>query len=491
MKNLIIHQGKKTTILKVQIGSNLLETLRKHGFFVRANCGGNGHCGKCGLIYNGKKVLACQTIIDEDCEVRLEEPPIFEINPIEIHAHHTYRVVIDIGTTTLAAYLLDGVTHEQLASLSYLNPQISYGADVITRIHACSQGHQQSMHCLIISAINDIIRSFLGLHIPDDLIISGNTVMLHLLMNVDQILMGKAPYRPSFVDHQRLNGTSLNINANKVLLLPSISSFLGSDIVAGCLYAGLLKEMKPTLFIDLGTNGEIVLKANNRFYGASTAAGPAFEGANIEKGMGAFSGAITQVSYDKELSFINIGQEVKGICGSGLVDLIAILLGEGLIDESGLLNSNPKSHLSHCVRQQAFYLTNEVYITQKDIREFQLAKSAIISGITALLEVAQLALSDITKVYIAGGFGFYMNQSSAIRVGLIPEVLKDKLLILGNASGEGAILVAKDQSLLFQCDNIAKSIQTVDLNRMSSFKENFIRYLSFYDERKENPNDLK
>ena len=483
MKQLRIHQGSKEEIIQVQEGANLLDVLRSHGYTITANCGGNGRCRKCLVSVNDHPKLSCQTFITDDMVIELDEIPQSPITP-STYTMGPYHIAIDLGTTTMAGYLVDGNTQAIIQSISMLNPQMSYGADVITRISQASIGHLHDMHQLIIRAINEIIKKLLPRELPHRLVISGNTVMLHLLLDLDPTLMGKSPYQPRFLEHKELMGSDLGLLAKNVTILPSISSFIGADVVAGCIKIDLLNELENALLIDLGTNGEMMLKVNNHYYATSTAAGPAFEGTNIEKGMGAIPGAISHITYDGELHIETIAGEARGICGSGLIDSIAILRKENLIDDSGLLVNNPNSKLSSYLKDQRFFITNQIYITQKDIREFQLAKSAIRSGIRILLDKAGVTAHDVSKVYVAGGFGFFMNQDSGIVVGIIPEEWENKLIMIGNSSGFGSAMVASNPSLITKYQQLIKQVVVVDLNQEPSFNDYFIQYLSF-DQHKE------
>lgn len=474
----IKNQNNEKTIL-VPEGSNLLSVLREHAYVVNATCGGSGRCKKCVVNVNGDPKLSCQTIITEDIVVEFADDRRASKQILMDSSATHYRIAIDIGTTTLAGYLIDLDNGKVVATNSLYNPQISYGADVISRIKHCSLGSLPALHRVIIKVINEMVTDLLPNQRPEHLILSGNTVMLHILMNEDPTSMGRSPYIAPFLSSKEFSGDLLKINAKKVILLPSISSFIGADIVAGCLYIGLLQEKKNVLFIDLGTNGEMVLKANDTYYGTSTAAGPAFEGANIEKGLGGVKGAISAVSYEKTLMIETISGTPEGICGSGLIDIIALLRREQMLDETGLLVTNQESQLVHRLIDDKFYVTDTVYITQKDIREFQLAKSAIVSGIMVLLDQAQIKLSSLAQVYIAGGFGFHMNKKSAIAVGLLPVQLEDKIRIVGNSSGLGSVQVANDLSLVGECETIAREVICIDLNKETKFNQYFIDNIYF------------
>jgi len=479
MKKVTIRNQEGEKTFYVSQNCNLLTVLREHGYVMNASCGGNGQCRKCAVIVNGEIQLSCQTMVIEDMIVELKnEVKASKKVIIDTKASHNH-IAIDIGTSTLAGYLVDPDHQQVMATYSLYNPQISYGADVISRINHCSLGKLSILHELIIQAINEIITNLLPNQKPQCLIISGNTIMLHILMNEDPTAIGRSPYTTTFLSSKEFPGDSLRIKAEKVMLLPSISSFIGADIVAGCLAVHILQEKGNVLLIDLGTNGEMIIKANKKLFGTSTASGPAFEGANIELGLGGVSGAISAVTYEESLTIETVSGSPEGICGSGLIDIIAILRKEQLIDETGLLRANQESKLTSQIMGDKFYLTDKVYITQKDIREFQLAKSAIISGIMVLLEKAKITLSSLKRVYIAGGFGFHMNKESAVAAGLLPKELEDKIVVVGNSSGLGSVTVACNQSLIETCNKIAAEVTVVDLNKEPKFNQYFIEQIHF------------
>ncbi|MGD9887272.1 MAG: ASKHA domain-containing protein [Bacilli bacterium] len=482
MSKLLIKQGNHQNFIVDYREDNLLEVLRAYGYVLSANCGGRGQCKKCLVEVNGIKQLACETQINDGMIIELpdlEETTREDFTPVN---HHPYDVAFDIGTTTLAGYLIDGITSQIVSQKSCLNPQISFGADVISRIKQCQDGHLVLLHQAIIQAINHLIFKFLDDQIPQKIIISGNTTMLHLLLGVDPSTMGKYPYQPCFLDSKHFDGEKYHLQTKEVVVLPSISSFIGADIVAGILAVQLLDRPDLTLFLDLGTNGEMVLKASGKLLATSTAAGPAFEGTNIEKGMGGIKGAISQVAYDQEIKVKTIAGFPEGICGSGLIDIIAILIKEGLIDESGKFVDKNTSPLSSRLKQTRFYITDEIYISQKDVREFQLAKSAIISGMQVLLDQVAKSFLDVVKVYVAGGFGFHMNIQSALICGLFPKQLAGKIIPVGNTGGLGSVLVATNPTLLDECNYIVNHVQVIDLNKEKAFNDYFINNISFYND---------
>ena len=481
--------GGKATEVTVAGGANLLAALRNKGFYLAADCGGAGVCKKCKVKAEGKTALACQTRVTGEMTVELStgeyhaSPDDWETRfPVEKKSG--YGVAIDFGTTTIAAYLHkleDGAT---VAGASALNAQAMFGSDVVSRIKKCAEGHLPALHETAIKQINEIIDWFKadhGIANVAEVVIAANTTMLHILANVNPSPLGVAPFTPVFLERRETPGEEVGINAGTVILLPAIGPYLGGDIVAGMLACNLAAERETALLVDLGTNGEIVIKSPRGYYGASVAAGPAFEGARIECGTGGIAGAIAKANLKKgKLITETVGNKSAiGICGSGLVDLIAILIKEGLIDEAGTFCFDAKSPLAANFRNGRFYITSDIYLTQKDIREFQLAKSAVAAGIRVLTEAAGVNLKDIERIYLAGGFGFYLNPKSAVAIGLLPEESVGKITALGNASGRGARMALLNGAYRERCDAIAREVKIVELAHNPRFSQLFIEHMSF------------
>ena len=340
-------------------GTNLLTALTQNGVFVGAPCGGRGSCGKCAVkcrtadTEDYQTVLSCHTSVTTDLTILLNsnnEDELWKVSSLSSCTDGTAGMILDLGTTTLAACLVDKKTGETLAKASTLNPQGAFGADVLSRISAFGDGKRDEMRAAVVDATNRLISEFshMGLQI-DNLIVVGNPTMLHLFIGVDPTGIGSYPFTPAFTDAKSYAGTEVGINAPRVRLLPSISAYLGSDVSAGILACEMHKSDKTLLFMDLGTNGEIVLTHKGKLYAASTAAGPALEGANMSCGIGGVMGAIDRVwSENGQLRFSTIGNApARGICGSGIIDLLALLLDEGILDETGAWSEECSSSLFH------------------------------------------------------------------------------------------------------------------------------------------------
>lgn len=493
--------GQELKTFKAKKGENLLELLAKNGYFITALCGGKGTCKKCkvrlisGEIHGAVAdengfVLSCKAIINGDVKVEVFNATgngLTRSNVLvtERDIAEGYGIAVDIGTTTLAFYLMDLQSGKEIENYSCLNPQGVYGGDVLSRISACEDGHLNELNKLIIDKTAQVIEYFKSKHnisVIKKMTVCGNTTMMHLFAGVDASPLGKYPFTPVFLDKKEYAGKSLNLDIEKVVLLPGISSYVGSDISAGILSTGLYNDNKNKILIDIGTNGEIALNNNGKLKSASTAAGPAFEGANITCGMGGVEGALDSASYiinNLSFSVINNGK-AKGICGSGLIDIIAIMAENNIIDETGTFNEDVKDkYLAQKIKDDKFYLTEDVFISQKDVREFQLAKSAICAGIKTIVKESGLTLEQIDNILIAGGLGFYINQQNAVKTGLIPKELLKKIVVVGNSAGAGAIMCLLSEKKLKECEDIALKCQNIELSISSLFMEEYIDNMSF------------
>ena len=422
----------------------------------------------------------------------------------------SYGIAFDIGTTTVAGYLVDLRTGKELSAVAKTNPQIIYGEDVISRIEF-TQKRKENLEILqreIVNILNEIIKEIVqqaGVNINNiyKITIAGNTCMHHLLLGFNPSYLAPSPYIPVIKESLNLKAKDiprfvLEPTAN-VYMLPNISAFVGADIVAGILAICMWENEKISLFIDLGTNGEIVLGSKRKMWACSTAAGPAFEGARISSGMRAVEGAIDKVKIDnKSIDYRVIKDgKVRGICGSGLIDLIAELLKLGLINKSGKLIDREEcnSELSEEIKKRIikgekgnkFLLAKDketengkpIYLTQRDIREVQLAKAAIYVGIKILLREVNISPEDIQKVLLAGAFGNFIDKKSAIRIGLVPYLPLEKIESVGNAAGRGAEIALLSEKTRKICEKISKDIKYIELSSRTDFQEEFIDAMFF------------
>ena len=492
-KIVILPQQKTIEAVK---GEKLLDALARAEIYLHASCGGRGICGKCKVkIVRGNLdnvtpdeegcVLSCKAVLKEDLTVFLPEQTgggVTEFEESSIQGEISgLGVALDIGTTTLGACLVCLKTGETLKKTSALNPQGVYGADVLSRIQACKEGKLSLLQRLILDKTNELIKILADGEEIIELSVSANTTMLHLFLGVDPQTIGVYPFTPVFLEEQVLQGESLGVNAKTVRLLPSASAYIGSDITAGVFTCGMRGMLKTELFVDIGTNGEIVLLNKGKLYATSTAAGPALEGACIECGIGGVAGAIDKVAFQKgELYCTTInGEKAKGICGSGLIDLLAILKAEKLIDENGTFNEDSESTLAVKLCEDRFYINEDIYLSQKDIRQFQLAKSAIISGIETLLIEKNVLETEIESLYIAGGLGYFMNVDHAVETGLLPKSLRNKAKAVGNTSLAGAKSCLLQKQAREAICNIAKETEIVELSFSQIFQEKYVENMSF------------
>lgn len=494
--NVTVNDGKKINSLRAKKGDSLMSALIREGYFIPASCGGRGRCGKCkvklteGAVRGTEPddqgfVLSCLARLCGDVSVELAEVSgggltLSQFAVEEKDEASGYGIALDIGTTTLAFYLMDLGSGGEIGSYSCLNPQGVYGADVISRISACGDGKLSDLNRLIKDKVNEAIGLLTqknGVSKIDKMTVCGNTTMLHLFAGEDPSPMGYYPFTPVFTETRKYKGSELGISADEVILLPSIAAYVGSDIVAG-IVSTRMSEGGNNLLIDIGTNGEIALHTGGRLYCASTAAGPALEGANITCGMGGVAGAIDSAGLKEgKPGYTVIGNgKPKGICGSGLIDLMAILLELKVIDETGAFDEGT---VLENVRDDKFYITDDIFISQQDVREFQLAKSAICAGIKALCAKAGLDLKDIDKAFVAGGLGYYIDYKNAIRTGLMPGQLDGKIEVVGNSAGAGAKICLLSSKGLELCGRISKSCENVELSAEPVFMEEYVNNMGF------------
>ena len=463
--------------VSVEAGTTVLAAMIAAELHPDAPCGGKGTCGKCRVTIDGQEVLACQTAVQRDLTVLipLEEEEKILTTGLAVSTKpeglYPYVLAFDIGTTTVVAYLMDGHSGTQIATASCKNPQGQFGADVISRIeHALQDGSGELAAC-IREAMEDLTQELLartGIPMEDigTAAIVGNTAMHHLLLGIDPRPLVTPPYMPNVFEALELD------KGCQVRVLPNIAGFVGGDTV-GCMVATRFDRLENiSLMIDIGTNGEMVLGSKVRRIACSTAAGPAFEGAKISCGMRGAEGAVDHVWLeDGEVKYHVIGEAApEGLCGSGLLDLVAVLLDLDILDESGYLE------------EKEYKLCENVVLTQKDVREVQLAKAAIRAGIELLAEKLGKEVSDIQKVYLAGAFGNYLTPASACRIGMIPPVLLDRIQPIGNAAGEGAKLCALNREEYLYSQKLAKETEFLELASLPQFQDCYVDALEFSEE---------
>jgi len=394
-------------------------------------------------------------------------------------------LAVDIGTTKIAGYLLDMESGKTLAAKGMMNPQISYGEDVISRIAAASKSEDNSakLQSLLTEALSQLAAELCALRAdikadPADIVeavVVGNTAIHHLFLRLPVKQLGLAPYIPAVRSSVEVKAREISLKIAPgayVHLLPNIAGYVGADHVAMLLATRMDEVDKTTLAIDIGTNTEICLNHRGRMTSVSCASGPAFEGAHIKFGMRAAPGAIEHVRWSNDrLEIQTIGGEAPvGICGSGLLDVVAQLRLNGILDRSGkMIQQNGMTEFVLAEREGQEPIT----ISQKDVRELQLAKAAIRLGIQALVQAEGLSEPDIEQVIIAGAFGTYINVESAITIGMLPPLPLERFRQVGNAAGTGARLALISQSQRAKAKQIAEQCGYIELAAVPNFNRKF------------------
>jgi uncharacterized 2Fe-2S/4Fe-4S cluster protein (DUF4445 family) len=509
--------------IEAEEGSTYLQVIRMTGNYVRTDCGGRGTCGKCTIhlipspqpteadrkqlsdteIREGSR-LACQHAVSQgtrvilpdlaqDAKVLTESVTTTELKP---DREEGYGVAIDLGTTTVVCYLMDLSSGTLLDVESSLNPQIAFGEDVITRITLAIRDRdtQAALQDKLWRSVSESISLLLDRQlIPQGqlarITVVGNTAMHHLALGLDVESLSLAPYTPSMVASHVTRGGNLGLDGygqTQMFFAPNIAGWVGGDTVAFILSQKLHERSEDTLGIDIGTNGEIVAISKGKLACCSAAAGPAFEGARVTQGMRAQNGAVEYLTIEEpeeppEVSVIG-GSPPRGLCGSGILDAVSELRRTNLLDQSGRLRAgervvNLKPHgLAYAIRfADEFGAEKDIFLTQKDIRQLQLAKAAIRSGIEILIDHMGTSADSIHSFYVAGAFGNYMHPESALRIGLLPPVSRKKIIPVGNAAGAGARIALLSEEARNAMDHIARSARYVELAREPSFEETFCR----------------
>ena len=485
-------------------GTLLSSVLPDFGLF-SLPCGGRGRCGKCRVTASGELSpptgaesriltpdelargvrLACQTkALGPACVTfdggREEKAriltdgilPSFDLDPV--FGGNGIGAAVDIGTTTLAVRLY-GRDGKLLREGTRLNPQSSFGADVVSRMEAAMAGHAGELKSAVLGAVDGMLASLSPVP-PSAVAVTGNSAMLHLLTGTDVTSLTRAPFRAArlFGEYTTAGDLGLSVPAPgaPVLLPPAIASFVGADTATAMLACGFADEGNggTALLADIGTNGEIVLRRNGRLYACSTAAGPAFEGAGISMGMGGETGAVDHVSLgpDGKIAAHVIGDAAPaGICGSGLIDAVACLLENEDLDETGFLEDDPAVILP------------PVELTQNDIRAVQLAKGAIHAGIRTLLRISGTPVGEVETFYVAGGFGSFLDVGSACRIGLLPAELRPAVRVVGNAALSGCSMLLLGRGLFAPCLAMARRTEHVELASSPVFTEEYMERMLF------------
>jgi uncharacterized 2Fe-2S/4Fe-4S cluster protein (DUF4445 family) len=409
-----------------------------------------------------------------------------------------FGVAFDVGTTTLVGTLMNLRTGMAAGVLSTLNGQAPFGADVISRVSHGMNGPDAvlELQAAVVTTMNGILTDLYretGVS-PDrtyEAVVVGNATMLHLLFGIDPSPLAVMPFTPAFMEPMVVAAREVGLNIHPhgyIQTLPALGAYVGADIVAGVLATSVVREDKLRVFVDVGTNGEIVLGSAQRALATAAPAGPAFEGSQIRCGMRATDGAIEGVQLGDGVDLQIIGGDIPaaGICGSGLVDAVAQLLLVGLLDHSGRMKTaadvpgHPlRDRLIEVDGVRAFLLADGVFLTQKDIRELQFAKGSIATGIKVLMDILGVETKDLDEVLLGGSFGSYLNPESAKIIGLVPPVHVDRIIAVGNSAGEGAkiaLLSYRERQVAFE---LPLRIEYVELSGRTDFNDTFVSVLGF------------
>ncbi len=498
----------KDAVYEIALHTPIAQAIGLHGAPMEMPCAGIGRCGKCRVKASGALSalsaqelqhlskeeqaagvrLACQCTVEGDCAVTLLQTeaesrvrvqgvmPEFALAP----QFAGYGIAVDIGTTTLAAqlYRADGAL---LAQASGQNPQVAFGADVISRIEGSLQGKAKELATCVREAVAELIASLcadakVSAGEVEQMVITGNTAMLYLLTERNPESLSHAPFEADCLFGYSVDAQDLGlpcVNA-QVYLPPCMSAFVGADITTALLASEICDASDTALLADIGTNGEMALWHQGQLYCCSTAAGPAFEGAGLSMGMAGKDGAIDKVWVNNDDTYaVHVIGDVApiGVCGSGIIDALACFLRTEEMDETGALDDD-EVLLGGCVT-----------VTQADVRMVQLAKSAICAGMTTLVTcVEALTPEGVASLSIAGGFGSYINLENAVAIGLLPDDYMNKTRVIGNAALSGAVMLLLNQAFYAKAEAIAAQAQTIELSTNPRFSEAYMMGMMFGEE---------
>lgn len=506
---------------KQKAGIRILDLLSGAGeTHISAPCGGHGRCGKCRVRIAGAVTppdeterrrlsadelaagirLGCRAFTaGGDVEVEVEESEsssaIETSGMMTAFSHSPIResrcgIAVDIGTTTVVVYLCELSEGKIIGTSAFQNPQRIFGADVITRIgHIIDDYASLSVQRkAIIDGINDAIASF-GVD-PRSIgagVLTGNTVMLHIAAGEDPRGIANAPFTPSSLFGCSVNSRNAGINIDEsadIYYMPCFAAYVGGDIATGMVAAGFDESEGVNIYIDVGTNGEMAIGGRGGITVCATAAGPAFEGAHIECGTGGIEGAIRRVAYNDGKISVDVigGGKAVGLCGSAIIDAAAVMLSVGAIDETGRIDGDIcREHNREFGHddEKRFYITENCYLSDADIREIQLAKAAVCAGIMTLLEGAGADISEVRRFIVAGGFGSHIDPDSACAIGLFPSEARDKIEIAGNTAGIGSVLYLLSDAARARIDGITSKAVYKELSGDEFFMDEYVERMMF------------
>ena len=515
-------EGERTIVLSQDAkGLLVAELLRRENLPLNTRCGQRGLCDGCLVELSqpdgsARMVRACELAADFACDVRLTVPArsLLRYAPQVVTSFRTNVSVgrdplwaearagdlgaaIDIGTTTVVVMLVELGEGRILATSAGFNRQMHLGDDVLTRINLCSID-KSMIDTLRKAVIDQTIVPLLRESLQSagatasrlkTVAVAGNATMLHLFAGVDPTSMGVAPFTPAFLEHRVSDGLAIDGTSPEVHLLPGSAAYVGADLSAGIFATGLLYEDGPSLLVDIGTNGEIILKHDGKLYGCATAAGPAFEGAGLECGLRAGDGAIERIRLSRDPLSVEIevigGVNPAGICGSAYVDFLAQGRRTGILSATGRLDPTDSDELIGSWQEHGQALRvawgagrQPVVISERDVAKLLQAKAAIAAGILTLLERVHLKPADVKTLHLAGGFGMHISVANAIGCGLLPGFREDQIEVVGNTSLAGAYLTLLDRTVLDELERIRVSMSIVELNLDPNFESRFVDQLA-------------
>lgn len=492
MPRLTIRQGDAERTAAFDVPQLLSEVLWANGAEVPMACGGAGQCGQCRVrLDSGETVLACKTPAADGMIVLLPEAETAAISLGAVDDGSPIGAAIDLGTTTVAARLIRLTDGAMLAQTAQHNAQAFAGADVMTR---CSfvMTHAQGL-----DALRDAIRAQLAsllrrLCVALDIApvrivriaVAGNTVMQHLLAGLDPTGMAAAPFMPRTLFANSETVALHGFAHAPAMLTPCLSGFIGGDITAGLAATDVPDRDEIALFIDVGTNGEMALRTPEGYLCCATATGPAFEGSGIACGMRYGAGAVSHVAFDRtwRLTGASDGQ-LRGFCGSALVDLLSEARRIGLIEESGKVAASVPMALRPYVKRDAsgmrIQVNRQLYLTDAEIRKLQLAKAAVAAGVRLLLDEAGVTAGQVARVLITGGFGTGLWPASLVGIGMLPKVLEDRISFLDNTSLTGAAGCLTDTGFPIRVRRIVAQARTLTLAGSKAFNDAFVEAMRF------------
>lgn len=509
--SVVVKNDDTDTEIRAVKSRTLLETLREAQIFVPALCAGRGTCGKCKIrVLEGNVVpseadlnyfseaeieagyrLACKAYPESDCTIVIgnREDEAFlvvadgqenESAPVKEDAE--YGIAVDIGTTTIAMQLVELESGKIADVYTALNLQRTYGADVISRIEASNHGSkeelQKSIRKQLMEGVSKLTED--GKVRIQRMVIGGNTTMIHLLMGYSCETLGIYPFTPVNLDaihttyEEMFKEPFREPGAEfEIVIFPGISTYVGGDITAGLYALDFQNREKVAILVDLGTNGEMAIGNKEKIMVTSTAAGPAFEGGNIICGIGSVPGAISKVEIQNGEARVETigGREPVGICGTGVIDTVHELVKEEIVDETGRMEAP--------YFEEGFSLGGEIRFYQKDVREIQLAKSAVRAGLETLISKYGVSYEEIDAIYVAGGFGYKMDIQKAVGIGLLPKACEEKIEAVGNSCLQGTVKYLRSETAKEETERLVQQSEEIQLSNDKKFQEFYMEYMYF------------